>query len=117
MSFKDSVIRDMNNVFLNTKEFGEKVTLLRGSSSVVLNALYDTPSLDGLAIGAETQAIAHQPRLIVSSADLPGGTPVKGDLFILTQNQFHGSGTFEGVDYAKESDGSITYKLKEVTSI
>ena len=112
MSFKDTLIQDMQDTFLNVDDFGEQVTLVRSGVEYPLNALYDEPSLDGAAIGAEVQAISHRPRLIVSSTDLPDHEPRKNDNFIISATPFHKSGKFVAKDFVFEKDGSVEYHLQ-----
>lgn len=115
MLFRDCLMKDLHGSFLNVKEFGELVTFSRGAFSAVIPGLFDTPSLDGSAIGAEVDAISHQPRLFVSSADLPGNKPEKFDIFVLESNQFHPEAkTYEAVEFSFEKDGTVVYKLREV---
>lgn len=113
MSFKDMYLADLRATSLNVNEFGETVTLTRSGLSKTLAGCFDTPSLDGAAIGAEVEAIAHQPRLFVCAADLPGGKPEKGDRFALGATPFHAAGNYYAVDFAFEKDGSVCYKLQE----
>ena len=112
-AFKEDLMKDMQDVFLNTEEFGVRVTLVRSGIEYPMKALFDEPSLDGAAIGAEVQAISHRPRLIVSSADLPGGIPLKGDKFIVPESPIcPRSGEFVARDFIYEKDGSVTYDLQ-----
>lgn len=113
MSFREMYIADMRATSLNVDEFGETVTLTRGTDSFTLAGCFDTPSLDGAAIGAEVEAIAHQPRLFVCAADLPGKKPERGDRFTLGATAFHAAGVYYAVDFAFEKDGSVCYKLQE----
>lgn len=116
MSFKDSLINDLNNSFFNKNEFGEEVTLVRNGTKVSLSALYDEQSLDGSSIGAEVEAISHRPRLFVTAADLPNGKPVKGDRFELNQTPFHSKLFLVAKDFVFEKDGVVIYELQVVKS-
>ena len=112
-AFKEDLMNDLQDVFLNTDDFGVQVTLVRDGIEYPMKALFDEPSLDGAAIGAEVQAISHRPRLIVSSADLPGGIPRKGDKFIVPESPLNPrSGEFVARDFIDEKDGSVTYDLQ-----
>jgi hypothetical protein len=112
-TFKQQMMNDLQDTFLNTEDFGIQVTLVRDGVSYPMKALYDEPSLDGAAIGAEVTAISHRPRLIVSSADLPGGIPRKGDKFIVPESPLNPhSGEFVARDFIDEKDGSVTYDLQ-----
>ena len=112
-AFKQQMMNDLQDTFLNTEDFGIQVTLVRDGVSYPMKALYDEPSLDGAAIGAEVTAISHRPRLIVSSADLPGGIPRKGDKFIVPESPLNPhSGEFVARDFIDEKDGSVTYDLQ-----
>ena len=114
-AFKEDLMQDMQDVFLNTEDFGVQVTLVRGGVEYPMKALFDEPSLDGSAIGAEVQAISHRPRLIVSSADLPGGVPQKGERFLIPESPLNPhSGEFVARDFIDEKDGSVTYDLQEL---
>lgn len=112
--FKQDIMNDLQDTFLNTDDFGIEVTLVRNGVQYQMKALFDEPSLDGAAIGAEVQAISHRPRLIVSSADLPEGCPKKGDKFILSASPLNPSGEFVARDFIFEKDGSVTYDMQVV---
>lgn len=111
-AFKESLMQDLQDTFLNTEEFGVQVTLVRSGISYPMKALFDEPSLDGAAIGAEVQAISHRPRLIVSSADLPENVPMKGDKFIVPASPLNPSGEYVARDYIYEKDGTVTYEMQ-----
>lgn len=110
--FKQDMMNDLQDTFLNTDDFGIQVTLVRNNVQYPMKALFDEPSLDGAAIGAEVQAISHRPRLIVSSADLPEGCPKKGDKFILSASPLNPSGEFVARDFIFEKDGTVTYDMQ-----
>jgi len=110
--FKQDIMNDLQDTFLNTDDFGIQVTLVRNGVQYPMKALFDEPSLDGAAIGAEVQAISHRPRLIVSSADLPEGCPKKGDKFILSASPLNPSGEFVARDFIFEKDGTVTYDMQ-----
>lgn len=110
--FKQDMMNDLQDTFLNTDDFGIQVTLVRNGVQYPMKALFDEPSLDGAAIGAEVQAISHRPRLIVSSADLPDGCPKKGDKFILSASPLNPSGEFVARDFIFEKDGTVTYDMQ-----
>lgn len=112
MSFKDSLINDLNNSFFNRNEFGEDVVLIRNGQQYSLQGLYDEQSLDGSSIGAEVEAISHRPRLFVTAADLPNGKPVKGDRFSLSKTPFHSALTLVARDFVFEKDGVVIYELQ-----
>lgn len=111
-AFKQDMMNDLQDTFLNTDDFGIRVTLVRNNVQYPMKALFDEPSLDGAAIGAEVQAISHRPRLIVSSADLPEGCPKKGDKFILSASPLNPSGEFVARDFIFEKDGTVTYDMQ-----
>lgn len=111
-AFKQQMMNDLQDTFLNTEDFGIQVTLVRDSVSYPMKALYDEPSLDGAAIGAEVTAISHRPRLIVSSADLPEGMPKKNDKFILSASPLNLAGEFVARDFIFEKDGTVTYDMQ-----
>ena len=110
--FKQDIMNDLQDTFLNTDDFGIEVVLVRDNIRYLMKALFDEPSLDGAAIGAEVQAISHRPRLIVSSADLPEGCPKKGDKFILSASPLNPSGEFVARDFIFEKDGTVTYDMQ-----
>ena len=110
--FKQDIMNDLQNTFLNTDDFGIEVVLVRDNIRYIMKALFDEPSLDGAAIGAEVQVISHRPRLIVSSADLPEGCPKKGDRFILSASPLNPSGEFVARDFIFEKDGTVTYDMQ-----
>ena len=110
--FKQDMMNDLQNTFLNTDDFGIEVVLVRDNIRYIMKALFDEPSLDGAAICAEVQAISHRPRLIVSSADLPEGCPKKGDKFILSASPLNPSGEYVARDFIFEKDGTVTYDMQ-----
>ena len=110
--FKQDIMNDLQDTFLNTDDFGIEVVLVRDNIRYLMKALFDEPSLDGAAIGAEMQAISHRPRLIVSSADLPEGFPKKGDKFILSASPLNPSGEYVARDFIFEKDGTVTYDMQ-----
>ena len=111
MGFKDTLLQDMRDTFLNVDDFGEQVTLVRSGVEYPLNALYDELPL-GEDVGSGPDAISHNPRLIVSSADLPGGKPQKNDLFKIGKTEFHGAKNLFAKDFEFPKDGSVIYYLK-----
>lgn len=112
MSFKELVISDMDKVFLNTEEFGEDVTLVRGGTRYTLKALYDELPLSGESFGGGVDAISHNPRLIVSASALPNKTPKKNDVFELQANELHPAKVLIAKDFELPRDGSCIYYLK-----
>ena len=114
MSFKDVLVDDLHDSFLNRDEFGEDVVLTRNGEEFTLQGLYDEQSLDGASIGAEVEAISHRPRLFVAASDLPNGEPRKGDIFELSATPFHKAITLEAKDYVFEKDGVVVYELQVV---
>lgn len=110
--FKQDIMNDLQDTFLNNDDFGIEVVLVRDNIRYIMKALFDEPSLDGAAIGAEVQAISHRPRLIVSSADLPEGCPKKGDKFILSASPLNPSGEYVARDFIFEKDGTVTYDMQ-----
>lgn len=113
MSFKSQMVDDLQNVFLNTDDFGETVTLVRGASSFAMKGLYDELPLNGEGLGGNADAISHNPRLFVSASDLPGGAPKKGDIFVLSSNEFHAARRLIAKDFEYPKDGVVVYYLKE----
>jgi len=109
--FRQDLTGDLDDNFLNTREFGEEVTLTRGGLSVTMPGLFDAQSLDGEQLGVDIEAIAHRPRLFVKSADLPDNKPRKGDIFAISASEFHPALQMKGVDFAFEKDGTVVYKL------
>ena len=113
MSFKSQMVDDLRKVFLNTDDFGEIVTLVRGQSTCAIKGLYDELPLNGEGLGGNIDAISHNPRLFVSASDLPEGTPKKGDVFVLSANEFHAERRLVAKDFEFPKDGIIVYYLKE----
>lgn len=113
MTFLQGLEEDLHANFLCTDEFGEDVVLVRDGLRIKMPGLFDTPSLDGDALGIELEAVAHRPRLFVKASDLPGGRPRKNDVFELKQNEYHPAGCFRGVDFVFERDGVVVYRLME----
>lgn len=111
MSFKADLNSDLHEVFFNTEEFGEVVTLTRGKDSVAMRGLFDSPGVSGEQLGGEVEAISHAPRLFVRSVDLPNGKPAKGDVFELIANDLHAARKLRAVDYVFEQDGTVVYRL------
>lgn len=113
MSFKSQMVDDLHEVFLNADDFGEAVTLVRGQATYAMNGLYDELPLNGEGLGGNIDAISHNPRLFVSASDLPGGAPRKGDVFVLSANEFHSSRRLVAKDFEFPKDGIVVYYLKE----
>lgn len=113
MSFKSQMVDDLQNVFLNTDDFGETVTLVRGGSSYAMKGLYDELPLNGEGLGGSVEAISHNPRLFVSASDIPGGAPKKGDVFVLSANEFHSARRLVAKDFESPKDGVVVYYLKD----
>ena len=113
MSFKSQMVDDLQNVFLNTDDFGETVTLVRGASSFAMKGLYDELPLNGDGLGGNVDAISHNPRLFVSASDIPEGAPKKGDVFVLSANEFHAERRLVAKDFELPKDGVIVYYLRE----
>ena len=113
-TFRESLMSDLQDSFLNEREFGEIGTLGRGGESRTLRVLYDEPSLDGVSLGVELEAVAHRPRAFVSVADLPGGVPKKKDVLILGKTEFHGKKKLVAKDFTFERDGTVVYELADM---
>ena len=113
MAFKDDLTADLSATFFNPQEFGEQVTLIRGSSESVISGLYDTPVAPD-SLGGDVDAIQHYPRLFVRSADLPAGKPRKGDKFRIASTPFHSACLLCALDYVFEKDGVVVYRCKEL---
>ena len=113
MSFKSQMVSDLQTVFLNPDDFGEMVTLVRNSVTYAMKGLYDELPLNGEALGGNIDAISHNPRLFVSASDIPEGTPKKGDMFIISANEFHSAKRLVAKDFEYPKDGLIVYYLKE----
>lgn len=113
-SFKETLMSDLQDAFLCSREFGEVGTLVRNGESYTLQVLYDEPSLDGVSLGMELEAVAHRPRAFVSVADLPGGVPKKKDVLILGKTEFHGEKKLVAKDFTFERDGTVVYELADM---
>lgn len=103
---------DLDNSFLSEDEFGEEVTLIRGSDSYAMKGLYDSPEVDNESVG-EVSAIAHAPRLFVRVSDLPDSKPRKTDVFTLGITPFHPAMKLSAIDFVSEKDGVVVYRLEE----
>ena len=115
--FGQMIAEDLRNVFFNPEEFGEEVLLQRGETSVRVRAMFDSPSMQGQALGSDAVVISHQPRLFLSASELPDNKVEKYDLVTISSKApLHKAGTFEVVDFANESDGVIVCHLHEVFS-
>lgn len=112
MSFKDDLMNDLAESFFNPDDFGEEVTLTRGSESVVMRGLFDTPGLSNEDVG-DVSVIAHTIRLFVRTSDLPDSKPRKGDVFALGSTPFHRPMKLSAIDFVFEKDGTVVYKLEE----
>lgn len=113
-SFKESLMSDLQDSFLCEREFGEIGMLVRSGESREVRVLYDEPSLDGVSLGVELEAIAHRPRAFVSVADLPDGVPRKKDVLILGETEFHGKKKLVAKDFTFERDGVVVYELMDM---
>ena len=116
MSFKEQMVGDLTEVFLNPDDFGEVVMLVRGKSTVSLLGLYDEIPLNGEDIGAGVEAISHNPRLFVSASALPDCKPRKGDVFVLAANEFHTAKRLVAKDFEFPKDGIVVYYMKEAAA-
>lgn len=103
---------DLAGSFFNTDEFGEEVTLIRGSENYAMKGLYDSPEVVNESVG-EVSAIAHAPRLFVRISDLPDSKPRKNDVFTLGITPFHPSMKLSAIDFVSEKDGVVVYRLEE----
>ena len=112
-SFKETLMSDLQDSFLCEREFGEMGTLVRDGESRTIRVLYDEPSLDGLSLGVEMEAVAHRPRAFVSVADLPGGVPKKRDVLLLGKTEFLGPKRLVAKDFTFERDGVVVYELTD----
>ncbi len=113
-SFRESLMSDLQDSFLCEREFDEIGTLVRNGESRELRVLYDEPSLDGVSLGVEFEALAHRPRTFVSVADLPDGVPRKKDMLLLEETEFHGKKKLVAKDFTFERDGVVVYELVDV---
>lgn len=114
MSFKSDLVADVDSVFIFLDEFGEVGTLVRGSSETRVNVLYDELPLNGEDLGGGVDAISHNPRLFVSAFSLPNGKPRKGDVFVLSSNEFHEAKRLVAKDFEMPKDGVVVYYLKDL---
>lgn len=112
MSFKSDLTDDLNTNFFNTEEFGELVTLRRGSAEASVHGLFDTPVSTTDSMGPDVSVIDHFPRLFVRQADLPGGKPAKNDRFTLAASEFHSALSLVAIDFLFEKDGVVVYRCK-----
>lgn len=112
-SFLDDIEEDLNQSFFNVEEFGENLTLVRGSQSYVIQGLFDTPQVPTDSVGIEVDGITHYNRLFVRQKDLPDGKPKKGDKFVLSASNFHSALTLVALDYVFEKDGCVVYRCKD----
>lgn len=105
-------MNDLADSFFNENEFGEVVTLTRGSNSYEIKGLYDTPEVASESVG-DVNAIAHVHRLFVRTSDLPESKPRKNDVFTLGSTPFHSAVKLTAIDFVSEKDGVVVYRLKE----
>lgn len=116
MDFRDALNQDMLDNHFNPGEFGEVVEYVQASGPTVsIPGMYDEPALSQ-DIGAEVQAISHQPRLFVRKSDLPSGSPKKGDRVVLSANAWHEASTMEVVSTASEKLGHVELVLLDVST-
>lgn len=115
-AFSEMLNDDLDAVFIDREAFGNAVVLVRGSDRFPMNGLYDAQALEpGEPVGPDVAAISHRPRLVVRKVDLPGQVARKGDVFeIETKSGFQKFMKLKAVDFADESDGTITYQLELV---
>lgn len=118
-AFSESLNEDLNGVFFDVEAFGNAVVLVRGSDRIQMNGLYDAQALDsGESLGPDVTAISHRPRLVVRKVDLPRQVARKGDVFeIEMKSGFQKSLKLKAVDFADESDGTVTYQLELVKKV
>ena len=118
-AFSESLNEDLDGVFFDVEAFGDVVVLVRGGTRVSMHGLYDTQALEsGESLGPDVTAISHRPRLVVRKVDLPGQVARKGDVFeIEMKSGFQKSLKLKAVDFADESDGTVTYQLELVKKV
>lgn len=110
--FSESLNEDLDGVFFDVEAFGDVVVLVRGGGRISMHGLYDTQAVQE-DLGTEVTPISHRHRLVVRKADLPGQVARKGDVFELdVKNGFHKTLRLRAVDFADESDGTVTYQLE-----
>lgn len=116
-AFSESLNEDLDGVFFDVEAFGDVVVLVRGGTRVSMHGLYDTQAVQE-DLGTEVAPISHRHRLCVRKADLPGQVARKGDVFELDEkNGFHKTLRLRAVDFADESDGTVTYRLELVKKV
>lgn len=118
-AFSEMLNEDLDAVFIDREAFGSAVVLVRGSERFSMNGLYDAQALEsGESLGPDVTAISHRPRLVVRKVDLPGQVARKGDVFeIDMKSGFQKSLKLKAVDFADESDGTVTYQLELVKKV
>ena len=128
--FKQDIMNDLQDTFLNTDDFGIEVVLVRDNIRYLMKALFDEPSLDGAAIGAEVQAISHRPRQgdelnvigktssvftidegFTANKATFTGAPVKGDSFdIIYPGSFAAPAAMESMTFAEQAQKDASAK-------
>jgi hypothetical protein len=112
MTFIEQLNLDMTDNHFRLSEFGELITYKSSSGSAVqFPAIYDEPALSE-NLGAEVEAISHQPRIFCRRSDLPGGSPSRGDRVEVSANLFHPAKTLEVVSTANEKLGHVELILQ-----
>lgn len=115
-AFSEMLNDDLDAVFIDREAFGSAVVLVRGADRFSMNGLYDAQALEsGESLGPDVTAISHRPRLVVRKVDLPGQVARKSDVFeIESKSGFQKFMKLKAVDFADESDGTVTYRLELV---
>lgn len=112
MTFLEQLDQDMVDNHFRLSEFGELVTYIPATGSAVqIPAIYDEPALSE-NLGAEVEAISHQPRIFCRRSDLPSGSPSRGDRVEVTANLFHPAKTLEVISTANEKLGHVELILQ-----
>lgn len=112
MTFLEQLDRDMMDNHFRLSEFGETVVYTPASGPAVqIPAIYDEPALSE-NLGAEVEAISHQPRLFCRRTDLPDGSPKRGDRVDVSANLFHPAKSLEVISSANEKLGHVELILQ-----
>lgn len=112
MDFLEQLDQDMVANHFRLSEFGEVVTYIPAAGSAIqIPAIYDEPALTE-NLGAELEAISHQPRIFCRRSDLPTGSPSRGDRVEVTANLFHSAKTLEVISTANEKLGHVELILQ-----
>lgn len=110
--FRADLEDDMGKNHFCRDEFAELVSYVTTTGIVAeIFGLYDVIPISE-NVGAEVEVIAHRPRFVCRTSDLPAGSPTKGDKITLSANEWHKAATLRVIDTGDDRLGHIEIYLQ-----